>query len=60
MNGGNMWQYGWLNSAFGFWHFTAENNTDLGRFWENRELALSELETEGWFFVGKFPQRYKH
>lgn len=54
-----MWQYGWLNSAFGFWHFAALDNTGLIKFWENQELALSELESEGWSFVGAIPQPYE-
>ena len=52
-----MKQIAWLDHAFGVWHLVTENEDDTVRFWENKELALSEFVSEGWIQIGAFPKR---
>jgi hypothetical protein len=55
-----MRQNAWLDFAFGIWHLVEEGN-DNGpvRWWESRESATSDLESEGWIQLGPFPRRYR-
>ena len=47
-----MRQYAWLDFHGGCWHLVTSNVHDADRKWASRDLALSDLESEGWIIDG--------
>lgn len=41
-------QYAWLGRDEDFWHFYSECAKEEERKWEDQQLAIYELEKEGW------------